>query len=502
MRKTVFIIIILAVTARLPINAAAETYSLAGRPLNILGYITQSAAFGLGGDSDFDTEKGLQSALLSAFIEVDYEPGPKLKIYAAGLYSIDWIYDLKHNDRSWEKKQFSKSRDNLYKDDHYWQVLKELHVTWTPGNFFFRIGKQIVSWGETDGFRLMDQINPLDQRRGFADVEFETTIIPILLLRIEYYPEIDTGWITDAGFECIINPNADFIPSQPILPGNDAGGIWAPNVMTPTPLPHPFDRLRLGLLRESIDKPGPWDQDGFEVGIRLKAVVMDSVITLNYFNGLDNDYVSRPLPGLPGIERAYNDRLLIHPKLKGYYPDLRFAGVTFSRDLQSLRSSFFGGVAPVVRMEGFYAFDSTFATSRGIYKKLDEIRWAVGIDWKVKIRPLNPRAYFTLSPQFYHRKINNYPSAYDLQTVEDDNYMFSLMIRTSYINGKLVPSLFWLYDRTNDADLLRVQVDYQYSHEWHLRLGTLFLSGSERGRGFQVFENKDQVYFTISFRFG
>jgi hypothetical protein len=39
--------------------------------------------------------------------------------------------------------------------------------TWTPGDFLFRVRKQIVRWGETDGFRLMDQINPLDQRRGF-----------------------------------------------------------------------------------------------------------------------------------------------------------------------------------------------------------------------------------------------------------------------------------------------------------------------------------------------
>ena len=44
----------------------------------------------------------------------------------------------------------------------YWQLLKEVHLTWTPKNFNFRVGKQIVVWGETDGFRLMDQINPLD----------------------------------------------------------------------------------------------------------------------------------------------------------------------------------------------------------------------------------------------------------------------------------------------------------------------------------------------------
>ncbi len=36
----------------------------------------------------------------------------------------------------------------------------------TNNQFYFRVGKQIVQWGETDGFLLMNQINPIDQRRG------------------------------------------------------------------------------------------------------------------------------------------------------------------------------------------------------------------------------------------------------------------------------------------------------------------------------------------------
>ena len=58
----------------------------------------------------------------------------------------------------------------------------------------------------------MDQINPIDQRRGFTDVEFENTIIPIWLIKGEYYPKMNLGWLQDLGFELTMNPNVTFIP--------------------------------------------------------------------------------------------------------------------------------------------------------------------------------------------------------------------------------------------------------------------------------------------------
>ena len=44
--------------------------------------------------------------------------------------------------------------------------LFEWYFNITKGPLFIRIGKQNLSWGESDGFRLLDQINPLDN--GFA----------------------------------------------------------------------------------------------------------------------------------------------------------------------------------------------------------------------------------------------------------------------------------------------------------------------------------------------
>ena len=189
MKKSIFVtIVFIAFFAALTVQPVmARQFTVGGKSLTLLGYVTQAAQFGLKGNH-YDTEQDLQQAIMNAFLEADYRPQENLIFYTSGLYTIDWVYDLKHDDHSWHKKRFNQSRDALYKDDHYWQLLKEAHVTWAPRSFLFRIGKQIVSWGEMDAVRIMDQINPTDDSRGVTDVEFETTIIPIWLVRAMWFP--------------------------------------------------------------------------------------------------------------------------------------------------------------------------------------------------------------------------------------------------------------------------------------------------------------------------
>ena len=211
-------------------SAEARRFSIWNQPISVLGYVTQTAQFGW--KDTCDTEKGLQQALTTVFLEVDYRPQDQVMFYVSGKYTIDWVYDIKHDDNSWNEKLFSQSRENLAKDDEWWQSLQEAHLTWTPGPLFFRVGKQIVSWGEMDFLRIMDQINPIDQRRGFGDVEFETTIIPIPVIRAEFWPDLNAlgTFLDEIGLQFIFNMDPVFIPDQLPAAGNDVAGIWAADV--------------------------------------------------------------------------------------------------------------------------------------------------------------------------------------------------------------------------------------------------------------------------------
>lgn len=504
--------------------ARAADYELAGRQLSLFGYISQSAQFSLYDDYHYDTEEGLNSVLFNFFLEGQYRLTPQLALYSSGQVTVDWIYDLKHDNESWEDKLFNESREDLYVDDEYWQLLRELHLTWTPNNFFFRVGKQIVAWGEMLGIRLMDQINPWDQRRGFVDVEFDSTIIPIWLARAEYYFPTDClpSWTQDLGLELVFNPNADFIPDQLIQAGNDEGGIWAPDITFPNPLPFiPVSTARVGSGLLDLEKPDDWDAEGHEYGVRLKGLIEEAYVTLNYFYGYDNSPVTVNTPppppgaGPPPQFAIADDRTVILPaNLTGYYGRLRFVGFTVARELEALRLKAIGGVAPMLRVEAFYAFDVAFGTQNPAnpafqesFDKHDDVRYAVSMDWKVWIKALNPRHSFAVIPTFYHRHIRDYPDTYLLkestgQGVEDDNYVLSLMMNTSYFHEKIVPSVFWLRDLTNRATMWRLQLTYDRNTYWHYTLGAFLLNGKEMNKGFDVFENKDYIYFKVSYKWG
>lgn len=490
--------VVAVITFGLSFSAIAEEFNFLGRPLQLFGYATQDAAVSLRGQK-YDSETGVESALMNLFAEGDYAIRDDLKFYASGLLTVDWAYQINGDRDSWHDKLFAKSKRYLNVDSNDWQLLKEARLTWTPGDFLFRIGKQIVSWGEMDGFRLMDQINPLDQRRGFADVEFETTIIPIWLVRADYYPKIKLSWLQDLGFEFVFNPNAEFIKNQDIQPGNDVGGIWAPNVLISGPFP--FGEAHLGSTFNDIKKPGAFNSDGYEYAFRVKANLLGSLITLNYFYGLNNDPVTQSAPIPPKIGMASDGRLIIHPFLTGKYPLFRFVGATFSRDLTPLRADFLGDVAPVVRIETFYAFSDTFATGANALHKSDEFRGAIGLDWKVKIPFLNAMTYFGISPQFYYQKIVDYPTA-EISGLKEHNYQTSLGVNTSYFHNKLTPSFFWLRDITSKSDFFRLQLVYDHDYHWHVTLGTLLFNGSKSGQGFQLFEDKDQLYLKLSYKWG
>jgi len=207
--------------------------------------------------------------------------------------------------------------------------------------------------------------------------------------------------------------------------------------------------------------------------------------------------------------------MIFHLARDGYYARFKMAGFTITRDFENLYISALGGVAPVLRLEAFYGFDNTFETVlpgylQAGFEKHDEIRYAIGVDWKVKINWLNPRAYFMISPQFYHRIIRDYPSGPEptlsqyggAVPVEDDNYMTSLMILTTYFHNKLEPSFFWLEDRTNHAGFFRPQLKYEYSDKWNFTLGAVIINARKRMiPGFHALENKDHIYFTVGYRF-
>jgi len=514
MKKKKLSIFVLAVVMTMALMALfvhqtlAIDFDLLGKPVTLMGYAQQTVSYGIPNQNYYDTKRGFQSMLFQGLLEVDYSPLPNLKFFGSSKVNADWAYAILRNNDEWQDKGFNGSRERLYFFDDGRDLLNELHVTWTPGDFYFRIGKQIVAWGETDGFRLMDQINPLDSRRGMGDVQFENTILPLWLVRAEYAPPIKLSWLQSLSFQFIFNPNLEFRGNEAIVPGNDRWGIWAAGVNASLGGPYPFDFAHVGSFDEHLNKPSsPFDDKGMEFGVRARAVIWDSIITLNYFYGKNNDAVRRGLPLPPRMEVSpFDGRLIIHPAMEGFYPRFRYVGATFTRDFEWVKASFLGGVAPVLRLETFYAFDNTFGSDINTYEQKDEFRIAMGVDWKLKIPFLNAKSYFMVSPQIYYRRVFDYPSNFNLSDaggspVRDNNLMTSLMINTTYFHNKLQPFFFWMRDISNRSDMFVLKLSWEQSNHWKYTLGALFINGKKEGWGFQPLEHKDQIFATVLYRF-
>ena len=95
---------------------------------------------------------------------------------------------------------------------------------------FLRVGRQVLAWGETDVFRLLDNINPLDHGFGGFFIALDERRVPLDMVRGEL-PLRTVGPLDDAfleGFVGARRPGLD-LPGHPAGVAVDARGPRYPN---------------------------------------------------------------------------------------------------------------------------------------------------------------------------------------------------------------------------------------------------------------------------------
>jgi hypothetical protein len=172
-----------------------------------------------------------------------------------------------------------------------------------------------------------------------------------------------------------------------------------------------------------------------------------------------------------------------------------------------------GGVAPVLRCEALYQFDNTFftngkaanpATDKEDFEDYDAVHWGMGIDWKFRFRLLNPTHLISITPQFSHKYVLDYPSDYKLMDAggaptRENNYDIGLMLNTWYLHEKLFPFVF--YQRTIKgsvkSDRWLFKLTYSPNERWSFGT-TLYLLEK---KGYEAINHKDNISFTVKYQF-
>ncbi len=378
------------------------------------------------------------------------------------------------------------------------------YIDIAKGPVFVRAGRQILAWGETDIFRLLDNINPLDSSFGGFLIALDERRVPLDMLRASYRFG-SFGPIHDAYLEGFV-ARGDRIA---VFPPTPPGAVWIPGgVGAPNPA-----------LRTVVDIPDKWDVRG---GGRFVFTAADVTASLaHYYTYLDTPGVRFIVPGptrrfpLPTpsfgheivavqeIPRVAVTGASMTFPLERFYAIVRseaawFKGEPFNRQgrgdsadtndapgtpafrrLARQRNTE-GGLNPFV-YPGFLNLART-GPIHGRTLQRDSFNMSIGLDVNQYIRWLNRQQTFLFTTQFFYKHVfdspgdlvlpvphhNNKvdPSLLAIGTacttprggtracrleprlfdLNDDQFLHTFAVFTSYRGGRVLPTVAVFYD--------------------------------------------------------
>jgi hypothetical protein len=420
--------------------------------------------------------------------------------------------------------------------------LFQAFVEGNVGNLFVRIGRQNLSWGETDAFQLLDHINPLDSSFGGFLVSLDERRVPLDMAVANYYLG-DFGPFSEMHLEGF----GAFDNNVGYYPGTPAGSPWAPP--------------SLGAASNTTGayalRPANTVQNA-RGGFQLKFNALDATF------GIAHYYTYFDLPGAqvftngPTIVPGFNDGLACpDPKNPGQTnPNNRTCGY-LAHFMETAPKVQVSGVSTtfavpqiygVVRSELAYFKDEPAYSqgqldpfifnanheSTGGTRTRDSINAVVGFDSNQWIRFLNPNQTFLISTQFFYKHIKNaagstvldkngFPNAdrevlpvylnevsYGVRTLGQvlepifitqpaDQYLQTLFIGTSYRSGTINPSMIFFYD-WGGAMLYQPAIQFsrdpfRFSIDYSIIDAHMYKGGSTISLG----KDRDNVQFRIEY---
>jgi hypothetical protein len=418
-----------------------------------------------------------------------------------------------------------KNRDLDTQKNPLWNAYVDLG----KGPVKFRVGRQDLSWGESDGFRLLDMIEPLDNRFGFPLVEdLDDRRIPLWMVR----PTMSLGnWghLRNLTLDGYWVPGSIDNEIAPVSPVGNPFGVGAP--------PGPSEVIRpsknLGNSRG---------------GGRLIGTAGDVTFSLAHYVTFND---------IPSV-RLKADGLAIAP-LGGdqslFAPNGSFLVELYQQQITGGSATFALPFDPytIIRMEaanfwdervfmpgksvdsalpadkvgacigGFFADGTRFCPDvKGVGElpTKDVMRWMIGADRNVWIRWLNPENTFFFSAQYFHTHIFDYekgmanavPSnthfvplgpglpinttTFDWVARLEDEFTFTYAINTLVYHGTIQPGVFGLYDARGVNGVVP-SISYQYGSNLVLTMKYAITRGTLAGLGF--FRDRDQLLFRVQY---
>ena len=292
--------------------------------------------------------------------------------------------------------------------------LREFYADFSVGRSLLRIGKQQVVWGQADGLKVLDLINP-QSFREFILEDFEDSRIPLWMINVELPlgpGDLQLLWVLEQTYHDLPESGALFEFTAPFA--RLFAGLPTGVPVTLLPPSRPDDRIA--------------DSDA---GLRYSLFVGGWDLTFNYLYYYDD---------FPVIRSSFTPTgLLLSPVYE--------------------RSHLYGGTASkpfgdyVLRFEYGVQTDRFFASSTpGGVSATAELATVFGIDWSGLENTL-------ISAQFFQSTL-----------LDDDNQFFrpttqmnaSLLLRKTFANESVAAELLIIQSLSGEGALTRAKVVFDY----------------------------------------
>ena len=450
-------------------------------------------------------------------------------------------------------EMFPKSNDQNPRDIYGTRRrVNELYLNYTKGPVFIRIGRQAISWGESDTIALLDQNNPFDVTLGAPGVfqDLDEARIPLWTLRgsynlFDYLGPLSSGFIEAYWVPGDLDVNTGILPvltSNPYAPRGDD-----PQKSVPA-------RAKIGDLEANIRNPPQFvlldriPRKRFENsrwGVRLQTVVNRThTASVWYYTHFPN----APVPRNAGITHEGKVVLTADSLLRDCQLGIansperciyttetvhRMTGVLGISD-----SFFFEPLDGIVRAEmEYFIGEPSFIPEQnlsikqgggffdplidpGTVPRADYLRWELGFDRFFFARFLNPANSFTLVSAFVGswnldetsvkdfrmpiQKISylaqppgTVPVPNDFVQQKKVEMFMQTHLQSDYLHGRLTPGITYIQ---NVRGTYAVIPDLIYRwRDWMLfNVNAVIIGGEYQQLGF--FRDRDQIWFKMTYQ--
>ncbi len=378
---------------------------------------------------------------------------------AKGIYKLNDTWRL-----SLEGRAHFDPIERLGYPKKVWFDLRQLLFDGKLRQVSLSLGLQQVVWGQADGLRVLDVINPLDYREFILE-EFLDSRRPLWTVRAEV--PIGQGswqllWVPYFASGRLPGPEDEF----GLGPSFGLGLLSAASGNQP-PIP---------IKVEPTGRP-PYQLKSSQFGVRYRRSVGSWDLTANYFYGWEDT----PTPYL--LQRQDQT---VPPSQLTFAP-------------RHDRKEVFGATAatnfgPVVlRLEAGWSRNKATAVTesppRTGFRKFGQFASVVGLDYE-------PRSWVWLSGQYFLQLVS---APEHTLLFPRYSHLASIFVRTNFFRDTFRPELFILTGLNERQYLIRPRLRKNFGDHWSVGLGADFLGGRSR-TPFGFFDSRDRLVIELKWQ--